>query len=233
MSDLECRKCGGGGVLTVPDGDGESASEQACPDPVHDGTVTATPGQALSPDPADFAYHVRATAFNVLTGKMAGDEWHVPRSERDAIARAVVDAVEPLIRADERALAAQEPHAAPASLAGLVDAHLFGDGPHPLQLVCLTENASDVECDTEIALVEPGATWADLDARIVAHAAECHAAAQPQPAPELAAAMTESRALRAVITEILDAFSPSGSGHTARVGQVQIAKWRTRAGLTS
>jgi hypothetical protein len=69
----------------------------------------ATPGQALSPDPADFAYHVRATAFNVLTGKMAGDEWHVPRSERDAIARAVVDAVEPLIRADERALAAQEP----------------------------------------------------------------------------------------------------------------------------
>lgn len=61
----------------------------------------ATPGQALSPDPADFAYHVRATAFNVLTGKMAGDEWSVPRSERDAIARAVVDAVEPLIRADD------------------------------------------------------------------------------------------------------------------------------------
>jgi hypothetical protein len=75
--------------------------------------ATATPGQALSPDPADFAYHVRATAFNVLTGKMAGDEWSVPRSERDAIARAVVDAVEPLIRADERAVAAQEPHAAP------------------------------------------------------------------------------------------------------------------------
>jgi hypothetical protein len=39
--------------------------------------------------------------------------------------------------------------------------------------------------------------------------------------------------LRAVITEMLAAFSPSGSGHTARVGQVQIAKWRTRAGLTS
>lgn len=73
----------------------------------------ATPGQALSPDPADFAYHVRATAFNVLTGKMAGGEWHVPRSERDAIARAVVDAVEPLIRADERAAAAQEPQPAP------------------------------------------------------------------------------------------------------------------------
>jgi hypothetical protein len=73
----------------------------------------ATPGQALSPDPADFAYHVRATAFNVLTGKMAGDEWSVPRNKRDAIARAVVDAIEPLIRADERAVAAQQPHAAP------------------------------------------------------------------------------------------------------------------------
>jgi acetolactate synthase small subunit len=38
---------------------------------------------------------------------------------------------------------------------------------------------------------------------------------------------------RTVLTEILDAFGPSGSGHTARVGMVQIAKWRTRAGLTS
>lgn len=50
---------------------------------------------------------------------------------------------------------------------------------------------------------------------------------EPKPAPELA----EVR--RAVIIEILAAFSPSGSGHTARVGMVQIAKWRTRAGLTS
>lgn len=74
--------------------------------------TAATPGQALSPDPAGFAYHVRATAFNVLTGKMAGGERHVPRSERDAIAIAVVDAVEPLIRADERAIAAREAHAA-------------------------------------------------------------------------------------------------------------------------
>jgi hypothetical protein len=55
----------------------------------------------------------------------------------------------------------------------------------------------------------------------------------PRAAPELAAAMRESRLRAEVITEILAAFSPSGSGHTARVGQVQIAKWRTRAGLTS
>lgn len=39
--------------------------------------------------------------------------------------------------------------------------------------------------------------------------------------------------LQAVIADILGHFGPSGSGHTARVGQVQIAKWRTRAGLTT
>lgn len=33
----------------------------------------------------------------------------------------------------------------------------------------------------------------------------------------------------ALVDEILDRFRPSGSGHSARVGQIQIAKWRTRA----
>jgi hypothetical protein len=33
----QCRTCDGSGMLTVPDSDGESASEQPCPDPVHDG----------------------------------------------------------------------------------------------------------------------------------------------------------------------------------------------------
>jgi hypothetical protein len=39
--------------------------------------------------------------------------------------------------------------------------------------------------------------------------------------------------LRDLIAEILDEFSPaSGDGHRARVGQVRIARWRSRAGLT-
>lgn len=50
-------------------------------------------------------------------------------------------------------------------------------------------------------------------------------------APELAAAMAETRQLRDLAAEILAAFGPSGSGHTARVGQVQIRRWRERAGL--
>lgn len=32
----DCATCDGSGILTVPDGDGESASEQLCPNPVHD-----------------------------------------------------------------------------------------------------------------------------------------------------------------------------------------------------
>jgi len=48
---------------------------------------------------------------------------------------------------------------------------------------------------------------------------------------DAAEAITEARALRALVAEILSRFGPSGSGHTARVGQVQITRWRTRAGL--
>lgn len=38
--------------------------------------------------------------------------------------------------------------------------------------------------------------------------------------------------LRGLAAEILDEFAPTGAGHAARVGQVQIRKWRERAGLT-
>lgn len=57
------------------------------------------------------------------------------------------------------------------------------------------------------------------------------AAAKPRPAPELAAAMGEARELRELVTDMLTAFSVTSSGHSARVGQVQIARWRERAGL--
>lgn len=41
----------------------------------------------------------------------------------------------------------------------------------------------------------------------------------------------DASTLRALVAEILGVFGPSGSGHTARVGQIQIAKWKKRAGL--
>jgi hypothetical protein len=67
-----------------------------------------------------------------------------------------------------------------SALLALVDAHFFGDGPYPLQLVCMTEDARDVECGTTIALVEPGTEWDGLEEMIAAHAAECHAPARQQ-----------------------------------------------------
>jgi hypothetical protein len=51
-------------------------------------------------------------------------------------------------------------------------------------------------------------------------------AGTPMVSRELAEALAESRQLREIIDDILSRFGPSGSGHTARVGQVQIAKWR-------
>lgn len=54
---------------------------------------------------------------------------------------------------------------------------------------------------------------------------------EPKPAPELAAAMAETRGLRELVIDMLTAFTVTGDGHRARVGQVQIARWRKRAGL--
>lgn len=55
---------------------------------------------------------------------------------------------------------------------GLVDVHFVGNGPHPLQLLCLTEDDSDTECGHEITEVEPGAAWHEVEAKIAAHAVE-------------------------------------------------------------
>lgn len=56
-----------------------------------------------------------------------------------------------------------------------VTVRFVGNGPYPLQLVCTTEDASDAECDETIGEAEPGVTWDELERRIAAHAAECHA----------------------------------------------------------
>lgn len=55
--------------------------------------------------------------------------------------------------------------------------------------------------------------------------------AEPQPAPELTAAMAETRELRELLAEVIDSFVKTSDGYRARVGQVQIAKWHKRGGL--
>jgi hypothetical protein len=62
-------------------------------------------------DPRSTAYRVHAHAFNTLTAMLAPVQF-VPLSEREAITRAIVAVVEPIIREDERALVAQELNAA-------------------------------------------------------------------------------------------------------------------------
>jgi hypothetical protein len=52
-------------------------------------------------DPASTAYRVHAYAFNTLTTMLAADDRYIPLSVREAIASAVVEAIEPLIRADD------------------------------------------------------------------------------------------------------------------------------------
>jgi hypothetical protein len=45
--------------------------------------------------------NIRGHAFNALTHALRGDQW-MPLGERERISRAVVAAVEPVIRADGR-----------------------------------------------------------------------------------------------------------------------------------
>jgi hypothetical protein len=180
--------------------------------------VTATPGQAArEPDPwrddlrveqaAQAASPLLCDNREVMDGLMAAmgnPERFVPRAPMESYSSWQRRAiVEHIAPLIIAHAAAQEPHAAPGLRAALVDAMLRWSG----------RDAFD-QCASDLARI--------LDQH-----------PEPQPAPELAAAMRESRLRAEVITEILDAFSPSGSGHTARVGMVQIAKWRTRAGLTS
>lgn len=115
-----------------------------------------------------------------------------------------------------------------AALLNLVNAHFIGNGPYPLQLVCMTEDASGAECDETIAEVEPGTGWDELETLIAAHGARYHAATVPaelQPAPELTAAMRETRHLRELVAEICDTLA------SQKYPAARLAPWRQRAGI--
>jgi hypothetical protein len=77
--------------------------------------------------------------------------------------------------ASERPVSAPEP--GQAALLAVVDGHFFTDGPNPMQLVCMTEDDNDVECDTQVAEVGPGTTWNELEYQMAEHARAHHLAA--------------------------------------------------------
>jgi hypothetical protein len=83
----------------------------------------------------------------------------------------------------------------------------------------------------------PIGEWADpenpVTGRTPGGAAAFELAAIEQLQADLREAQHAARVRAEVVTDMLTVFRPSGSGMTARVGQVQIAKWRDRAGLPS
>ena len=85
-----------------------------------------------------------------------------------------------------------------------------------------------IPCD--LCLRETGRAMKAIDdyARDVAQ----HERTRERPAPELAAAMAETRELRELLEEILRTYGDSsGDGWRSRVGQVKYRQWRLRAGL--
>ena len=190
----------------------------------------AVPGQALSPDPADFAYHVRATAFNVLTGKMSGDEWCVPRDERDAIARAVVDAVEPLIRADERDLEARQPQPAPGDEATLTVDDFYAERAERLHRTGERDAARSDLARVKRAVLGTGTHQAKIKKILAIVDAISGDEPQPaddvKPAPELAAAkpdlgtawrlLNETREQLANVRSVCEGASAGNLANTPR-----------------
>jgi hypothetical protein len=187
------------------------------------GPDTAAPGQAL--------YEAIRDAFP--------EDDYVPWDDLGADAQARYGQV-----------AAQEPHAAPDtpgsvgrpgdSDAGQIDIGNRQNGPHaaPELATLLADWRKTADSLKDRRGVGDARERNTLE--VVIGQVEAILAREPQPAPELANQVYRGDRLegqledvRAVVAEILDAFGPSGSGHTARVGMVQIAKWRTRAGLTS
>lgn len=72
-------------------------------------------------------------------------------------------------------------------------------------------------------IIDSGAIVALLDAM--------PAAQQPQPAPELRAALAETRQLREQLADVLGWFCDNGSGHYARVSGTVLAREYKRAAL--
>jgi hypothetical protein len=125
------------------------------------------------------------------------------------------------------------PDAAPRRLAllALVSARFYGNGPHPLQLVCTTEDASDAECDQTIAEVEPGAEWDELEAQIVAHAAEHHAA-DPEAAPP-SPSLTAPGVVAGLLADVADARAQLAGVQHGAGAWIREAVARETAGLTA
>lgn len=161
--------------------------------------MNATPGQEAAADPTTTAYRVHAHAFNMLTTMLAADDRFVPLSVREAVAGAIVEAIEPLIRADERAVAAKEPQAAPVVTFGAPAGRRLSLGPCPSHPGSVHAQILDEPFDgTEV--------WACLRALAdIAESASTEITVRDAtPAPDPAAALGDWPAILADVTQQRD-----------------------------
>jgi hypothetical protein len=178
--------------------------------------TAATPGQA---HPLDMLAVLAYAAYRDLPDAAeAFASWRQMTERKRENWRATVDAVQMATSLS----AAQQPQPAPDLGAAWAD--LESDIRVAVSLHC---TGTDVPCDLCLRETDRAMTAVDAYARLVAE----HERTRPQPAPELRAALAETRQLRDLAGEILSRFSASGTVRTARIGHVQITEWRERAGL--
>jgi len=154
----------------------DTADVSTYSEPVTGTRGPAAPGQAQAVDPHSIAYRVHAHAFNKLSEYLCTDQRFIPLSVRDAIASAVVEAVEPLIREDERATAAQ-PQTAPGDVGYLGSdalAKRYGDA-----LQRIVDVVTDMDAVDKLARNALGLTRVGKPSSRVKPAPEVAAAAPP------------------------------------------------------
>lgn len=182
--------------------------------------MTAVPAGDL---PAIAAYG----AYHDLLGPRTASEWMQQTEEFRANWRAAVDAARMIIAAQQPqpapASASQarrhEAQAAPAAPAGRADAETAG---------LLRADLDDAERTI--------ARYREQVTRITADNDRLHAALRAQPgkrqaAPELAAAMAETRKVREILALALNHFRATGNGWKASVRVVELARWYDQAGI--
>lgn len=191
----------------------------------------ALPAPAAGVDPRSIEYRVHAHAFNALT-RAVPEDMFITLSDRQALADAVVAAIEPIIRADEREAAAQ-----PAS--GEVVEQLRADIMAPGGLEFVRADIHDTLLDAVLKNADEDLNGFDgtreQEAEHYVRWLESERARLVEmldnPAPAPAAAPGEFPAAQAALARVLSWFRANGAYRKAEVTRAQLAHAYQDGGL--